>query len=74
MVQQINFLLYSSAFLAVLAVAAYNFLYLRQVKNIRSKLGMFVPRPIYFALWFGIWFPIAASWLFAVLILISVFA
>lgn len=71
MIQQINFFLYIVAFLVVVAVAAYNFLYLRQVKNIRSKLDMFVPRPIYFALWLGIWFPVIACTVIAVFALIT---
>ena len=73
MIQQTKFFLYAAAFLVALSVAAYNFLYLRQVKNIRSKLGMFVPRPIYFALWLGVWFPVIACTVIVVFALITAF-
>lgn len=72
MAQETDLLLYGFAFMIVLAAAFYNLLYFKQVKNIRMKLGMFVPRPIYFVLWLGVWFPLIACSLLAVFILITV--
>ena len=61
MTKQINFFMYGAAFLAVLTIGLYNMLYLRQVKHIKSRLGMFVPESIYLIIWTGIIFPAVAS-------------
>lgn len=61
MAEQINLVMYGIPFFIVLIIGLYNMLYLRQVKHIRVRLGMFVPKPIYLMIWTGIIFPAVAS-------------
>ncbi len=61
MIEQINLFMYGAASVTVLTIGLYNMLYLRQVKHIRSRLGMFVPESIYLMIWTGIIFPAVAS-------------